>query len=214
MLTDLVEVQPLPEYAIALGDARSAAGDRAGATEAYELVDVIADLYRANGRGRRPRDRAVRRRSPPGPDTVAAARKALVDRPSILGHDVLAWNLHRTGKDAEASKEMAVALKTGSRDPLLRFHAAAIADAVGDRDAAVKHLRIVLDTNPRFSAALADDVEQLAGAARSRGARAGFGEPRQSLAATRHRTGAGSGDDAATWTPPKRERHRSRVTAP
>jgi Flp pilus assembly protein TadD len=93
---------------------------------------------------------------------VAAARKALVDRPSILGHDVLAWNLHRAGKDDEAREEMAKALATGSRDPLIRFHAAAIADAMGDRAAAVEDLRIVLGSNPRFSAALADDVAGLA----------------------------------------------------
>jgi hypothetical protein len=57
---------------------------------------------------------------------------------------------------------MAKALATGSRDPLIRFHAAAIAAAVGDRAAAVKHLRIVLGSNPRFSALLADDVARLA----------------------------------------------------
>jgi len=57
---------------------------------------------------------------------------------------------------------MALALRTGSRDPLLRFHAAVIAAAAGDRGAATEHLQVVLDSNPRFSAALADDVEQLA----------------------------------------------------
>ena len=31
------------------GDAREAAGDEAGAAEAYELVGAIAELYRANG---------------------------------------------------------------------------------------------------------------------------------------------------------------------
>ena len=163
LLEDLVEVQPLPEYAIALGDARAAAGDRAGATEAYELVGVIADLYRANGVDVDLEIALFDADHDPGPATVAAARRALEDRPSIVGHDVLAWNLHRTGKDAAAAEEMALALRTGSRDPLLRFHAAAIADAAGDRGAAIEHLQVVLDSNPRFSAALADDVEQLAG---------------------------------------------------
>ena len=162
VLEELVEVQPLPEYAIALGDARAAAGDRAGAAEAYELVGVIADLYRANGVDVDLEIALFDADHDPSPATVAAARRALEDRPSIVGHDALAWNLHRTGKDAAASEQMALALRTGSRDPLLRFHAAAIAAATGDRGAATEHLQVVLDSNPRFSAALADDVEQLA----------------------------------------------------
>jgi tetratricopeptide (TPR) repeat protein len=162
VLTRLVDVQPLPEYAIALGDARAASGDRAGAQEAYALVGVIAQLFRANGVNVDLEIALFDADHHPGPAAVAAARKALVDRPSILGHDVLAWNLHRAGKDDEAREEMAKALATGSRDPLIRFHAAAIADAMGDRAAAVEDLRIVLGSNPRFSAALADDVAGLA----------------------------------------------------
>jgi tetratricopeptide (TPR) repeat protein len=162
VLIRLVDVQPLPEYAIALGDARAASGDEAGAQEAYALVGVIAQLFRANGVNVGLEIALFDADHHPGPAAVAAARKALVDRPSVLGHDVLAWSLHRAGKDAEASKEMAKALATGSRDPLIRFHAAAIADAVGHRAAAVQHLRIVLGSNPRFSAALADDVARLA----------------------------------------------------
>jgi tetratricopeptide (TPR) repeat protein len=162
VLKALVDVQPLPEYAIALGDARAAAGDEAGANEAYDLVGVIADLFRANGVDVDLEIALFDADHHPGPAAVKAARKALVDRPSILGHDVLAWNLHRAGMDDEAAQEMKRALVTGSRDPLLRFHAASIEYAVGDRTAAIAHLRIVLGSNPRFSAALADDVEQLA----------------------------------------------------
>ena len=98
----------------------------------------------------------------PGDAALAQARRALEDRPSILGHDVVAWNLHRVGREEEAADEMALALATGSRDPLLRFHAAAIAEAAGHPDDARDHLRIVLDANPRFSAAHVDEVEDLA----------------------------------------------------
>jgi tetratricopeptide (TPR) repeat protein len=162
VLAHLVDVQPLPEYAIALGDARAASGDRAGAKEAYALVRVIADLFRANGVDVDLEIALFDADHHPGPASVEAARRALIDRPSILGHDVLAWNLHRAGMDREARMEIANALVTGSRDPLIRFHAASIADAVGDRTAAIDHLRVVLGSNPRFSAALVNDVARLA----------------------------------------------------
>jgi len=99
----------------------------------------------------------------PGKGAVAQARRALKARPSSLGHDVLAWNLYRTGQLAEAAKESDLALRLGSRDPQERFHAAAIAFARGDRSAAARHLQVVLSTNPRFSAALAPEVTKLAG---------------------------------------------------
>ncbi|HMJ79101.1 MAG TPA: hypothetical protein VK507_24155, partial [Iamia sp.] len=81
---------------------------------------------------------------------------------SIIGHDALAWNLFRAGSIDSAVDEAELALATGSEDPAIRFHAAAIAHAAGDDDAAREHLEIVLGGNPRFSAALVEDVAALA----------------------------------------------------
>lgn len=53
-------------------------------------------------------------------------------------------------------------METGSQDPLIRYHAAEISAAIGDRDAAIEHLEIVLATNPRVAAIHVDDVENLA----------------------------------------------------
>ncbi len=162
LLARVVRIQPLSEYAIAEGDALAASGQTKAAAEAYDLVAVIARLYRANGVNVDLELALFDADHHPGASAVARARQALAGRPSILGHDVLAWNLYRDGQVGAASKESARALTTGSRDPPLRFHAAAIAASAGHRDKAVAHLRIVLRTNPRFSAALADDVEGLA----------------------------------------------------
>ncbi|MEO7517648.1 MAG: hypothetical protein ABIY58_02715, partial [Acidimicrobiales bacterium] len=82
--------------------------------------------------------------------------------PSLFGHDVVAWNLYKVGDLNKAATESAAALRIGSREPSQRYHAAVIAAARGDRPAAVSHLQAVLDTNPRFSAVLAPDVERLA----------------------------------------------------
>src|SRR6478672_5561399 len=162
VLDRVVKVQPLSEYAIAEGDALAAAGKKRAASDAYDLVAVIARLYRANGVNVDLELALFDADHHPGSDAVGRAREALKERPSILGHDVLAWNLYRNGQISEARKESARALATGSRDLLLRFHAAAIAEAAGARNEAITDLQMVLSTNPRFSAALVDDVQALA----------------------------------------------------
>ncbi|MDQ1397489.1 MAG: hypothetical protein QOG64_2748 [Acidimicrobiaceae bacterium] len=163
VLGDLVRVQPLAQYAIAQGDALVAAGRPADADAAYQLVDVISRLYAANGVNIDLEIALFDADHHPGSAAVAKARRALADRPSTLGHDVLSWNLFRAGKVADAAKESALALKLGTNDPQERYHAARIAMAVGDRAAATHHLQVVLAENPRFSAALAGDVVALAG---------------------------------------------------
>jgi hypothetical protein len=51
---------------------------------------------------------------------------------------------------AEASSASALALRTGTRDRALLYHAAAITHAVGDADAARTLVARSLDGNPRF----------------------------------------------------------------
>jgi tetratricopeptide (TPR) repeat protein len=161
LLAEIVKAQPLAEYAIAQGDALTAAGRKSDAASAYALVEVIGRLYAANGVNVDLELALFAADHKPGPSAVDRARRALSDRPSVLGHDVLAWNLFRAGKLTEAAKESALALRLGGRDSQLRYHAAAIAFARDDRAAAAQHLQMVLDGNPHFSALLAPDVERL-----------------------------------------------------
>jgi tetratricopeptide (TPR) repeat protein len=162
LLTRAAEVQPLAETVALQADTLAAIGDAAGARRAESLVAAIAKLYRANGVRTDLEMALFDADHHPGADAVAAARRALAERPSILGHDVLAWNLFRAG-DAEAAwPEVQRALATGSHDPQLRFHAAVIAEATGHRAAARQHLASVLRTNPRFSPRHDHTIEALA----------------------------------------------------
>jgi tetratricopeptide (TPR) repeat protein len=162
LLEGVLDVQPLAEHAIARGDALIGAGQPDEAEEAYALVDTIAKLYESNGVDVDLELAVFQADHQPGEPAVEDAREALKTRPGIFGRDALAWNLFRAGEVEPAADEMEKALETGSRDPQLRFHAAAIADAAGDRASAATHLEIVLSTNPRFSAALVDEVGALA----------------------------------------------------
>lgn len=162
LLGGVLDVLPLPEYAIARGDALVAADEDAEAEDAYELVRVLNRQEAENGVDVDFELALFEADHDPGPEAVELAERAVERRPNIFAHDALAWNLYRDDRPEAAAASTRRALATGSRDPMLRYHAAAIADALGDRAAAVEHLAIVLDTNPRFSAALVDDVERLA----------------------------------------------------
>jgi len=162
ILGRVVERQPLAEHAIAQADALTAAGRMDEAQRAGELVDVIARLYRANGVNV---DREIALFSAdtrPSKESLSQARKALENRPSPASHDVLAWNLYKTGSIVKAARESDTALRFGSKDPQERYHAAAIALALDDREKAKGHLQVTLSTNPRFSAPRVADVSTLA----------------------------------------------------
>lgn len=64
--------------------------------------------------------------------TLEAARGALEVRPDSAGQDLVAWTLHRLGRDGEAWTVSQAAGASGAVDARLLFHAGAIAAAVGD----------------------------------------------------------------------------------
>lgn len=162
VLAGVVQVLPTAEHVIAHGDALAAAGRTEEADEAYALVDAIARLYRANGVNVDLELALFAADHLPGVGAVDQARRAASARRSVAGHDALAWSLFTAGKTSEAWTEAKRAVALGTRDPQVRFHAAAIAQARGERDIAARHLAVVLETNPRFSAALAPAVARLA----------------------------------------------------
>ena len=162
VLAEVVQVLPTAEHVIAHGDALAAAGRKQEATEAYALVDAIAELNRNNGVNVDLELALFAADHTPGADIVKDARRAAEARPSVAGHDALAWSLYTAGKADQAWPQAEKALALGTRDPQVRFHAAVIALARGERPAAASNLAMVLATNPRFSAAHAPAVARLA----------------------------------------------------
>ncbi len=148
-------VVPVAEYVIALGDVYAVAGQRDAADEQYALVRVQARLLAANGVNTDLEFALFDADHPrPGADpraVVTQARAALAERPSIYAHDVLAWALYRAGEYDEAARESEQALRLGTQDASLHFHAGMIAHARGDRAAAREHLEMALRLNPNFS---------------------------------------------------------------
>jgi len=143
---------PLPQYVAMLGDLQRAAGRPAMARRQYALIGVIQRLLVANGVDTDLEtalfdvDHGIRLRS-----SLALARRAQRERPSIDGDDVLAWALARTGHCQEALGYSKSALHLGTRDALKLFHRGAIEQCLGNRAAARGWFRRALALNPRFS---------------------------------------------------------------
>jgi tetratricopeptide (TPR) repeat protein len=169
LLTQATDIVPFPEFVITLGDLYQKTGQPEAAQRQYKLVGVIETLYQANGvdldmetalfNADHDLDLA---------GTVALARKAFADRPSIQAADVLAWVLYKTGNYEEAQKFSAQALQLGAKDALKLFHAGMIAYQLGDRAQARAYLEQALTINPYFSLLYADDAQRMLEALQSR----------------------------------------------
>jgi tetratricopeptide (TPR) repeat protein len=84
-------------------------------------------------------------------DSIAARAAAGVRlRPDVYGYDLLAWALYRQGRFAEARRAMTGALRMGTRDASLLFHAGMIERALGNDAEAARQLRRALEINPGF----------------------------------------------------------------
>ena len=90
------------------------------------------------------------------PEALRAARREVQGRKDIQGLDLLAWALHKNGRDGEAARAMTKALALGTRDHRLRTHAGLIALANHDPEAARAQLRLASEINPEAAGPLAD----------------------------------------------------------
>jgi tetratricopeptide (TPR) repeat protein len=154
-------VVPLPEYVIALGDVLQASGDIAGAKQQYDLARAEIALFQAGG-VIVDQELALFEADHGDPArALTLAQSAYESTPTVRAADALAWALHRLGRDDEAAERATEALRLGSLDPLLRYHAGAIAAARGDVEAARRDLGLALAMDPGFSATGAAEARRL-----------------------------------------------------
>ncbi len=147
-----VDTIPLPEFAIALGEAQEAAGRTAEAEQTYELVRAIQKLFEANGVNV-DLDLALFE-ADHGDDPSAAvelARRAYEDQPNVKAADALAWALYRAGRLDEARRYAEEAVRLGTPYGRFFFHAGMIAKAQGDTAAARQYLTRAAEDHPHFS---------------------------------------------------------------
>jgi tetratricopeptide (TPR) repeat protein len=173
-----IAVIPLPEYAAALGDIYATMGRQQDASRQRELVEFIARLSAIN-RVLYNRvlvdyyaDHELEHRQ-----AIDLAAREFSVRRDIYGHDALAWALYRGGRAAEALPHIKAALRFGTSDARLYFHAGMIYLALGRKDRARRSLARALAINPHFQPILDDvaarEYATLAGTRKRQYARAG-----------------------------------------
>lgn len=96
-------------------------------------------------------------------EALALARKERARRRDVYTCDALAWALYKKGLHAEAKAAADEALRLGTRDPRLLYHAGMIAYALGDRGGGAKYLREALAINPSFDVLQADIARRMLG---------------------------------------------------
>jgi tetratricopeptide (TPR) repeat protein len=146
-----IAVVPMPIYVAELGDLYTRAGNPAEAKKQYQLVQYIGLLGHIN-QVLHNRDLALfyADHDMKLDEALVLAHKEFEVRHDIYTWDALAWALYKNGKYQEASDAMENALRPGTRDALLFFHAGMIAGKLGQAGLAKERLQMALSINPQF----------------------------------------------------------------
>ncbi len=139
------------EFVAALGDLYQLAGREKESAAQYALVEKIGHLSAANGALYNRQlalfyaDHDVK-----AEDAYRSAVKEYEVRRDIYGADAVAWTALKAGHLTDAQRAMKEALRLGTRDARLFYHAGMIARAAGDEAAARDYFRRALSLNPQF----------------------------------------------------------------
>jgi tetratricopeptide (TPR) repeat protein len=160
-LEEAAAIAPQPEVLALLGDLLAARGDGAAARTQFETVRLTGRLSELAG--------AVYDRQliafeldhgGATEDVLLAAHASSTDRPDAAGLDLVAWALHRLGREEDAAAASDTARATGV-DARITFHAGAIALAHGDEAEGRALLRQALELGPALDPADRAEAEQL-----------------------------------------------------
>lgn len=152
-----VAVIPLPAYIAALGDVYAKSGNPAEAQKQYALVEYIARLSAANQAAYN-RELAMfyADHDTHLPEALALARKEFEIRHDIFTWDALAWALYKNNRPQEAARAIKEALRLGTNDASIFFHAGMIYEQLGSSAEAREFLSRAVALNPQFSVLYAD----------------------------------------------------------
>lgn len=146
-----VAIIPQPEFLAALGDLYAVTGQPAQAQRQYDTVEFIGKLAAINkviynrqlalfyGN----HDRKLG-------EALDLASNELSVRKDIYGYDAYAWALYKNGRYSEAAASIDQALRLGTQDSLLDYHAGMINAALGNSQLAEELLGQALSINPHF----------------------------------------------------------------
>jgi tetratricopeptide (TPR) repeat protein len=147
----VVETSAVHEYHLLLLEAKLAAGRTGGARREITAIRENQAFERRNGVNT-DAELAIFEADHGSPArAVKLGRSAVQTAPSVSSADAYAWALTKAGRGARALRWAKQALRTGWRDPLVRYHAGMAAKLAGETALARRWLAESLALNPRFS---------------------------------------------------------------
>jgi tetratricopeptide (TPR) repeat protein len=166
-----VAIAPQHEALVALGDLYALTGRKDEAEKQFARVEQLLHSHQPGGahggmelaRFYADHDRHLR-------EALAMAEADFKAHPDVFGADTLAWCYFKNGRPEDAGKIIRKALRLGTPDARILFHAGMIAAKRGDRAGAQQYLYQALSLNPYFhpvdAAVAAHTLKQLGSAAR------------------------------------------------
>ena len=156
----VIEIDPMPAFVAALGDLYQLTGRQPEAAAQYARnLDAEPTALHAGLHNRELvmfyADHDLRRA-----EAYRLARREYRLRRDIYGADALAWAALKAGKVREAQAASDEALRLGTQDASLLYHAGMIARAAGKRRTARAYLERALTLNPQFDPLQARNARQ------------------------------------------------------
>ncbi|MGH2837975.1 MAG: tetratricopeptide repeat protein, partial [Thermoleophilaceae bacterium] len=147
----VVKRSAVHEYHLLLLEAKLADGRRAGARAEIAAIRENQAIERRNG-ANTDGELAIFEADHGSPARAVTLGRSAVDKaPSVSSADALSWALTSAGRGNEALRWAKQALRTGWRDPIVRYHAGMAAKLAGEQQLARTWLMQALALNPEFS---------------------------------------------------------------
>ena len=140
-----------PEIVIGLGETLEAAGRSAAAADEYALAEAMQRLNASYGMRVDLELAGFFADHGDAATALRLARRAHIERPTIYAADTLAWALYSSGQPRAAMPYVREALRLGTQNSRLLYHAGTIEAAIGRQGAARAHLSAALALTPAFS---------------------------------------------------------------
>jgi len=153
-----LEKNSLPEYLITLGDVYYLNNEKEKSEEQYQKVKFITTMFKEKGVDtdlelalfNADHNRKLKESLE---DAKVSLEKGSM---SIKTYHVLAWTNYKLGNFDEAEKNIEQALRLGTKDPLMYYHAGKICQALGQQDKAKEYLDFAFQINPYYEALYAE----------------------------------------------------------
>ncbi len=156
-----VRILPDPAFVAALGDLYQIAGRTKEAEAQYALCEQMARIGSASGQlYNRQLALFYADHDLKSGEAYQLAKREYETRRDVYGADALAWTALKAGKVDEARQAVKEALRLGTQDAKLFYHAGMVSRAAGDRATAQEYLQRALKLNPRFDPRQAQVAKQ------------------------------------------------------